>query len=75
MSTTPSHPTPPEFSQPNEGKLVALTPTGGLGKLQVELESFVAFNIWMTRELGILEDRFADFQTSSSTSRRKNSRS
>lgn len=74
MSKTPSHPTPSESSQPNERVLVALTPPGGLGQMQVELESFVAFNIWMTRELTQLEDRFVGFQTSRSTSRRRNER-
>ena len=75
MSETPSHWIPPESSEPNETVLVALTPAGGLGQVQVELESFVALNIWMTRELAQLEENFAHFQTSNSTSRRKNRRS
>ena len=74
MSETPSPSTPPESSQPNETVRIALTPAGGLGQVQVELEAFVAFNIWMTRELTELEDSFAHFQTSKSQINESSSR-
>ena len=75
MSNTPHHPSPPESSQPDEKLRVALTRPGDLGQVHVELESFVALNVWMSRELAELEDCFAHFQTRNSTSRRKNRRS
>ena len=73
MSHTPSHSTPPE-SQPEKSVRIALTPAGGLGQIHVELESFVGLNVWMTRELSALEDRFFHFQTPKSSSRRRNER-
>lgn len=73
MSQTPYHPASPE-SQPEKPVRIALTPAGGLGQVHVGVESFVAFNIWMTRELTALEDRFYHFQTPKSGSRRRNLR-
>ena len=75
MSNTPFHPTPSESSQPEEKVRVALHAPGELGQVHVELESFVALNVWMTRELAVLEDRHSAFKTLNSTSRRKNRRS
>ncbi len=59
----PSHPTPADPGTPPGDFQIALTGEEGLGRIRVNLESFVALNIWMSRELDAIEKRHINFQT------------
>lgn len=71
---SPLKPTPPDSAASQPAPRIALYPAEGIGRLTVEIESFVALNVWMDMQLDALEEQFAGFQTPRVSSRRRNCR-
>ena len=65
--------TPPQTAD-SHTLSIALAADESLGTVTVDAESLVALNIWMGQQLQVLENRFVDFQTPRTISRRRNSR-